>query len=401
MLTCFQPNPPNEQFPSFDGIISCDDLELYKIWDNTLAVSSISNEKTPTWSAYNCLVTNALSTRVCQSMPLYPGSPSDWSNLYTALKMVQGINVSTIENHKTIVTLDLQLYNKCMQLREKEEISQNFIFRLGELHTVFAALKVLGKYLKGSGLDQIITEAGIYDQTTLGQIMEGKHMKRGVECHLTLYLALYTLYFKEALEGSDVDDSEVKGSVKTTISSFLDVDKGDQQLHWFHRNQIMAFLETSGATKLLSDFHKTFKNQPLFLHNYMKMFEVLLLFIRANRQGLWKLHLSSLNIFVSYFFAHDQINYARLSPFYLATMVELELKDEVSWNYLKEHYSIFKSPIPFVGIGSDHAMEQENKTMKMSGGVVGLTQQPEALNRFCLAAPILANLAENFNRNMG
>ena len=83
MLTCFQPNPPNEQFPSFDGIISCDDLELYKIWDNTWAVSSISNEKTPTWSAYNSLVTNALSTSVCQSLPLYPGSPTDWSNLYT------------------------------------------------------------------------------------------------------------------------------------------------------------------------------------------------------------------------------------------------------------------------------------------------------------------------------
>ena len=126
------------------------------------------------------------------------------------------------------------------------------------------------------------------------------------------------------------------------------------------------------------------------------MFEVLLLFVRASRQGLWRLHLASLNKFVDYFFAHDQINYARLTPLYLATMTEFEIKDENSWRYLESNYSIAKSPIPFIAIGSDHAMEQENKTMKVLGGIIGLTQQREALNRFCLTVPIFSSLAEEF-----
>ena len=41
-------------------------------------------------------------------------------------------------------------------------------------------------------------------------------------------------------------------------------------------------------------------------------------------------------------------------------------------------------------------MEQENKAMKVLVGVTGLTQQTSALNRFCLTAPLLSNLSQEF-----
>ena len=92
--------------------------------------------KFPTWAAYNSLITDAMDITICQGLPLLPGTPTDWSNLYTALKIVQGISVAVTGNSKTIVSfLDLQLYAKCMQLREKKNVSENFIFRLGELYT--------------------------------------------------------------------------------------------------------------------------------------------------------------------------------------------------------------------------------------------------------------------------
>ena len=72
-----------------------------------------------TWAAFNSLVTDSVDVSICQGMPLYPGSPTDWTNLYSALKMAQGINVAVTGNKKTIIPLDLQLYSKAMQLREK------------------------------------------------------------------------------------------------------------------------------------------------------------------------------------------------------------------------------------------------------------------------------------------
>ena len=108
----------------------------------------------------------------------------------------------------------------------------------------------------------------------------------------------------------------------------------------------------------------------------MVRYEILLQFVRANCEGVWQLHLTSLNAMILYFFVHDQTNYARHSPLYLATMKELEHNDRNSWNYLKENFSINKSGIPLCSVGSDHVLEQENRSLKITGGVKGLTQEP-------------------------
>ena len=102
----------------------------------------------PTWAAFNSLVTDSVDVLICQGMPLYPGSPTDWTNLYSALKMPQGINVAVTDDKKRITTLGLQLYSKAMQLREKNDINEEFIFRLGELHIVFTMLKCIKKYIE-------------------------------------------------------------------------------------------------------------------------------------------------------------------------------------------------------------------------------------------------------------
>ena len=66
--------------------------------------------------------------------------------------MVQSINRAVTEKNKTIVSIDLQLYFKCMQMRENLDIRNNHIFRLSELHIVFPMIKVLGKYIENSGM---------------------------------------------------------------------------------------------------------------------------------------------------------------------------------------------------------------------------------------------------------
>ena len=122
-------------------------------------------------------------TNYC-SLPLYPGSPTDWTNLYAALQICQNISVSVISNRKTIISLDLQLYAKAMQLKAKQDINEKFVFRLGELHIVFAFLKTVDKYIECSGLNQIFVEANIYGSTTSDQILNGKHMKRAMEAYM-------------------------------------------------------------------------------------------------------------------------------------------------------------------------------------------------------------------------
>ena len=58
--------------------------------------------------------------------------------------------------------------------------------------------------------------------------------------------------------------------------------------------------------------------------------------------------------------------------------------------------SVTKSAIPFVSIGADHACEQINRIMKVQGGITGISNNPNARQRFFLTAPELSCLARDF-----
>ena len=54
-----------------------------------------------------------------------------------------------------VVTLDLQLYIKTMQLYSECDIGgDHFVSIYGELHVVFAISRAIGKYMKNSGLNK-------------------------------------------------------------------------------------------------------------------------------------------------------------------------------------------------------------------------------------------------------
>ena len=92
-----------------------------------------------------------------------------------------------------------------------------------------------------------------------------------------------------------------------------------------------------------------------------------------------------------YFFAHDLYKYARLTPYYLADMAKLKIKDPETWTVLEtgQISLVFKSDIPFCGLGVDQGLEQEIRSLKFAGSVVGITQNESALSHYFLIAPEL------------
>ena len=74
------------------------------------------------WVSYNLLISKEIPTTSVCTLPIVNGSPTDFSNLYTALKIVQGISVVQVPGKKAVVLLDLQLYVKCIQFQSKQDI---------------------------------------------------------------------------------------------------------------------------------------------------------------------------------------------------------------------------------------------------------------------------------------
>ncbi len=52
-------------------------------------------------------------------------------------------------------------------------------------------------------------------------------------------------------------------------------------------------------------------------------------------------------------------------------------------------------------IGVDHSLEQINRSLKVLGGITGITTNADALARFFLVAPEVSRLAEESERQVG
>ena len=62
--------------------------------------------------------------------------------------------------------------------------------------------------------------------------------------------------------------------------------------------------------------------------------------------------------------------------------------------FMDRNLIVNKNQIPFCAIGVDHALEHINRIVKVTGGLMDITQNASARERFFLTAPELSRLAK-------
>ena len=144
----------------------------------------------------------------------------------------------------------------------------------------------------------------------------------------------------------------------------------------------------------MSTFEAANTNKTMFkvMRHYMRMVMEMLAFIRAVWTEDWSLHLITLEMFTKYFFAHDRMNYARMIPVNLAEMSSLNEADpEIYEELIQANWVVNKNAqVPFCAVGADNALEHINRSMKVSGGLIGITLNEAVRTKFFLIAPELA-----------
>ena len=68
------------------------------------------------------------------------------------------------------------------------------------------------------------------------------------------------------------------------------------------------------------------KTTPWWVENLVKPIFIMMLFVRAEREGDWPLHLWAVKKMLPYFFAACHYNYARYDTYYLHSMEKLPKK---------------------------------------------------------------------------
>ena len=79
-------------------------------------------------------------------------------------------------------------------------------------------------------------------------------------------------------------------------------------------------------------------------------------------------------------------------------MYALKDSDPVTWDLFKQgNFSVNKTKVAFSAIGCDHAMEQQNRAMKVLGGIKGIANNVLALEQYFLLIPEIGGIIEEFN----
>ena len=116
---------------------------------------------------------------------------------------------------------------------------------------------------------------------------------------------------------------------------------------------------------------------------------LLLRFIRAEREGNWKLHLETTVEMIPHFFSMDRTNCSRWLQVYIMDMYQLEeTAPDVHHEFMNGNHPVSRSSSqPFNQVWTDMALEQSvNLDSKTKGGIIGITQRPGALEKWFLTA---------------
>ena len=359
-------------------------------------VAHFVSTKVPVWSGYNSLIHSGMPLTRRSSPPLVEAPAREWNTLLTILMQAQSITTKVVgPERKTMISLDMASYQPAKKLQMARNDLNHLILCPGELHIVMAQLRTIGAFIDNSGIDLCWIESELYGPATVKQIIDGNHVKRGEAAHMVTLQALFLMYQKAFLEQESQIHEKLVNVADELAGACKKGKKNEVKNAHAKMVEAMQSLDVSGRMEAFDAAHQKNPEFKVFRH-YMRMVMEMMLFITAVRSGDWHLYLTVLKLFRKYFFAHDRLNYARMIPLYLAEMQVLPESDpEIYGEFLDGNWVVNKNPnMPFCALGADNALKHINRSMKVSGGLVGITLNPSARAKFFLIAPELGCLSE-------
>ena len=341
------------------------------------------------------------------------GSSTELSTVYTVMKHAQTICAS-LGQLDTVITFDLAIYAKAKQIQMKfpEEFS-NTVIRLGGFHIALNFLSLLGKKFHSSGLEDFLIESGVYAAGTTSALMKGKSYNRGIRAHKLAMEAFFRLMWNAFVDwytGNTGDDEERNVDKDALISKVEECRRAITARVEVRASVEELRQETAELLSLFQDFTAESKEKSkmfAFWEEYGRMVKLLLQFVKAERAGNWELHLLSVSAMVPYFFAMDRPNYSRWLPVYITDMRQLVTKHpEVHQEFVNGNHAVSRSSKPFAQVWTDMALEQSiNADSKSRGGIIGISQNPGALDRWFLTsherASVTTALKDMFTQERG
>ena len=269
--------------------------------------------------------------------PLLDIKPSDPSTVKTAMVEAQLLS-SNCGQQFVVITADQQIYKVILDnIWATPDVFSNVYPRLGGLHTIMSFSGSVGKLMMDSGLSDILKHAfGGVDK-----MLSGKKFPQNVGAFRILTEELLRKHM------SDVETFEELDAMLTDISNRSDTGK-------------------------------------LWVDCFVRPTLIMMVFVRAERESDWPLHLWAVGEMIPYFFASAHVNYARYGLYYLRSMESLPA--EILTLFLNGQHTMRHVCGASNSTWSDMFIESTFMRYGHShGGLTGITLNDNATARWALS----------------
>ena len=162
------------------------------------------------------------------------------------------------------------------------------------------------------------------------------------------------------------------------------------------RNDIQELLNSDELSSFIDDVSKRSATAKHWINNLIKPIFICLLFVRAEREGEWLLHLTSVKEMLLYFYAVGHHNYARYGSYYLRNMETLPC--EVLEKFMKGKHLMRHQEGYWNGIWPDMFIEITfMRYGKGPGEIVGVPLQPNVVKKWTNSLHITTQILKDLD----
>ena len=165
--------------------------------------------------------------------------------------------------------------------------------RLGELHTVMAALRALGTSIENSGIDDAWIESDVYGSSTVRQILQCSHYKRSLQAHIHTYMAMYEIVLEKFFNDNPHLEALCSKHANDILQAFITKTSRSDGVLIAHQHLCQAFMEKDILPLFASWEAAKSSKSAMFrsLMNYLHRVKTIMFF-------LWQHHEIVISLFI-------------------------------------------------------------------------------------------------------
>ena len=354
----------------------------------------------PPWTIFQSKVEEDILTSAATVVfnPILMSSPTDISTVYTTLKRAKE-QVNALGQNICPIVFDMGLLSKALEVVwAKPKEFEGVIPLEGGMHFLMSCFAGIGFVYGELGLKELLYESDVFAKNTAEHILSGKDFDRALRAVLIVDEALNGRFFANFKKWLEQRNETISEEMRNEISScFDDLADDDTEL----LSTVLGEID-SNICPLIEQFRIEGREaSPLFQFwdDYLtKVSEPIKLYLASSRHSMWESNHYSKWKLLPFFFAANRSTYARYMTYMLLS--ENRLPEKVIRSFSNGNFVAKLTDGTFNGVWLDYVLEvTENKSLKTTGGIIGITHNENALIRWFLSRPVTARYSMAFSGN--